>query len=525
VRRSLYLFILAVLASSSAKSSDVNFVVTTTSGQLRGSPRTSGGGEFLGIPYAQPPVGDLRWRDPVPAAKWDGIRDAGTFGAPCAQPDLGEWNRRNAESSKEDCLFLNVMTPQWPPKEHLPVMFWIHGGANTGGTASSPLYKDGTLVQHGVVLVSVNYRLGVFGFFAHAGLTAESPHHSSGNYGLMDQILALRWVRDNIAQFGGDPGNITVFGQSAGAQDTGLLMISPLAAKMFQRAIAESGAAFSPPLNSLTEAEANGAKLAAALQAPAGADAIKFLRSRSPGELLRATTAPGPEAMPGFGPIMDGWVLPRGPVGVLVNGEEAAIPLIIGTTTREFPVPVSPDELRSRIENFYGSLAPQALPLYGLDNGKPGLDDPLYGPASNQWAADLMFRCPSTTQAVWHKAAHNPTYEYQLEHAIPGQEAQGALHSSDLPYVFGFYPKQGNISGSFGETDFKLADLIESYWTNFAKTGDPNGDKLPNWPPLGDSQTYLRFTQDGSAVAQSGGPRRAQCDLFREEVKQRMSGH
>ena len=242
-----------------------NLVVSTTSGKLRGVSRPSGGAEFLGIPYAQPPVGDLRWHEPLPAKSWTGVREATAFGAPCAQPVLGDWNKHDSEASKEDCLFLNVMTPAWPSKAPLPVMFWLHGGANAGGTASSALYKDGTLVQHGVVLVTVNYRLSIFGFLAHPELTRESSHHASGNYGLMDQIAALRWVRDNIAKFGGDPKNITVFGQSAGAQDTSLLMTSPLSKDLFQRAIAQSGSALMPPMPSLAEAEQAGEKVAATL--------------------------------------------------------------------------------------------------------------------------------------------------------------------------------------------------------------------------------------------------------------------
>ena len=210
-------------------------IVGTTGGSLKGATRALGGAEFMGIPYAQPPVGDLRWREPLPAKPWTGVREATTFGAPCAQAILGDWNRHDAETSKEDCLFLNVMTPVWPaPKMPLPVMVWFHGGANAGGTASSALYKDGMLVQHGVVLVTVNYRLGMVGFFAHPALTKESPHHSSGNYGLLDQLLALQWVHDNIAKFGGNPANVTAFGQSAGAIDAGqsslpyFIVLSPL---------------------------------------------------------------------------------------------------------------------------------------------------------------------------------------------------------------------------------------------------------------------------------------------------------
>ena len=259
-------------AKSIATADDL--VVNTAAGSLKGATRQLGGAEFLGIPYAQPPVGELRWREPLPAKAWTGVRDATTFGAPCAQSVLGDWNRRDAEFSKEDCLFLNVMTPVWPPKAKalLPVMVWFHGGANAGGSASSPLYKDGTLVQHGIVLVTVNYRLSIFGFMAHPALTQESPHHSSGNYALQDQILALHWVQDNIAKFGGDPANVTLFGQSAGAIDAGLLMASPLAKDLFQRVIAESGSPLNAPLRSLTEAEQENEKLLASLKPPAAGD-------------------------------------------------------------------------------------------------------------------------------------------------------------------------------------------------------------------------------------------------------------
>src|SRR5580658_5296492 len=228
--------------------------VTTTNGELRGLARKDGGAQFLGIPYAEPPVGDLRWREPVPVKPWHGVRDAIRYGAPCAQPALGEWNKIEAFFGKEDCLYLNVVAPDWPVKQLLPVMFWIHGGANVGGSGGGSLYNDGTLASHGVVTVSINYRLGVFGFFAHPELTRESVHHASGNYGLMDQILALHWVIDNIAKFGGDAKNITVFGQSAGSFDTGFLMTS-LVKGSFQRAIQESGAPLSPEPAALDKAE------------------------------------------------------------------------------------------------------------------------------------------------------------------------------------------------------------------------------------------------------------------------------
>jgi para-nitrobenzyl esterase len=223
------------------------------------------------------------------------------------------------------------------------------------------------------------------------------------------------------------------------------------------------------------------------------------------------------------GPDLDGWVIPRSPAEVFALGQESSIPLITGTTTREFGMSASPDELRKMIRNVTGSFASRALSLYGLSDDRQGTTDPIYGSAGDQWLADLIFRCPVTTQATWHTAAHRSTYEYEFEHAIPGREAEGAVHSADLPYVFGFYPKSGNISGNFGETDYKLASLMETYWTNFARNGNPNAGTLPNWPEFGSSQTFIKFTQDGHAIASSEPLRRPQCDLYREVLKQRMN--
>jgi para-nitrobenzyl esterase len=392
-------------------------------------------------------------------------------------------------------------------------MFWIHGGANEGGTASSALYKDGTLVQHGVILVTVNYRLGIFGFLAHPELTAESAHHASGNYGLMDQVPALKWVRDNIAKFGGDVNNITVFGQSAGSMDTSMLMTSPLAKDLFQKAIAESGAAFTAPLLPLAAAERTGTSLAQQLGAAAGAGQVKFLRKISAADLL-ADLGKLPNH-PRVGPDIDGWVLPEQPAAVFASGEESHIPLLYGTTTREFGGNQSPDQLRATIRLIAGAVAPKALDAYGLANDGKGTSDPKYGTAADQWSADMIFRCPATTQGLWHAAAHNATYEYEFNHAIPGQEAQGAVHSADLPYVFGYFPKTGNISGKFTEIDTKIADLMETYWTNFARTGNPNGPGLPKWPQQDDSGTYIQFQQDGS-VQTATGLRSTQCNVYRE---------
>ena len=500
------------------------FLVRTTSGPLRGVARADGGAEFLGIPYAQPPVGDLRWHEPLPVKPWNEVRAANSFGAPCTQPVMGDWNRHDAETGVEDCLFLNVVTPVWPARQPLPVMLYLHGGGNEGGSASSVFYNGGTLVNHGVLLVTVNYRLGIFGFFAHPALSAESTHHGSGNYGLMDQILALRWVRENIARFGGDPNNITLFGHSAGAIDTGLLMTSDLSKNLFQRAIAESGTSFSHPLPPLAVAEKAGEAFAASLKLPAGAEGLKQLRQLTAQQLLASKSSQSPYSH--FGQSIDGWVIARQPASVFAAGEEAAIPLLFGTTTRElgaavYRTPTVQDALRKAIADFFGELAPQALAAYGLAEGAQASDDPLYGSVADQWAADLILRCPATAQGGWHSAAHHPTYEFEFAHAIPGQEAQGAIHGAELPYVFGYFPKWGNIAGKFADTDIQLSDLMESYWTNFAKTGNPNSAGLPEWPQLGVERKYIRFQQDGKVVPLTSlrdGP----CGVYRASLTSRM---
>ncbi|MGA9668520.1 MAG: carboxylesterase family protein [Terracidiphilus sp.] len=505
----------ALVQTTVVAAQDDPLVVKTSGGMVGGVARDGGGAKFLGIPFAQPPVGELRWHEPLTTKPWSGVRDANSYSAPCAQPDLGGWNRHDAETGQEDCLYLNVITPEWPVKKPLPVMFWIHGGANEGGTAMSPLYTDGKLPNHGVVLVSVNYRLGVFGFLAHPELTKESAHHGSGNYGLMDQILALKWVIENIAKFGGDAKNITVFGQSAGAIDTGMLMASP-AKGLFQKAIQESGAVSTVTTEPLTVAEAAGKRFATAMGAPEGTGQIGYLRGISAGEMIRRLTAHEPHQR--FGPDVDGWVLTRTPGEVFAAGEESAIPLLFGTTTREFESTDSANELRATITRMSGALAPRALNAYGLADGGIGTSDQLYGTAADQFAADTMFRCPATAEGRWHESAHHPTYEYEFDHAVPGQPA--AIHSTDLSYVFGFYPKVGNLAGAYSDIDSTISDMVESYFTNFAKTGNPNGAGLPNWTEFGPTATYVQITQDGR-IATANSLREPVCKVYREVLESR----
>lgn len=487
---------------------------SVSGGTIRGAAFHDGGAGFLGIPYAQPPVGDLRWRKPAPGMPWKGVRDALKFGGQCAANPI--WGM--GKVINEDCLYLNIWTPQWPPSGLKPVMVWIHGGGNVAGSGD---VNGESLMRHGMVVVSLNYRLGIFGFFAHPELTAESPEHASGNYGLMDQIEALRWVRDNIRQFGGDPGNVTIFGESAGAMDVNLLMTSPLAKGLFRRVIAESGSVLidggAAPLKT---AEQRGVKFAEDAGTPTGASTLKYLRSATIEQLLVAFAKYVPQSgvPPGLGVNVDGWVIPTSPAEIFAAGKQAPVPLIIGVNSREINAPSAPNELKKQIEQAYGKFAGQALPLYGITttgDGKAqaGAPDPLYGSGNAQWITDMMFRCPANVIAAWHSRAEYPTYLYQFERAAPGHEAEGAAHYTEVAYVFGTldFPQPGRPD--YAKADYAVSKAMQEYWTNFAKTGNPDGTSVLTWPRFEPSaMQYLRFTSNGPVPG--SGLRRAQCEVF-----------
>jgi para-nitrobenzyl esterase len=510
------LFLLAIPVFAA----DQGPVVAVNGGQLRGSMLDKGGAVFKGIPYAQPPIGDLRWREPQPVKPWTGVREATAFGAPCAQNS----GNRPMANSQEDCLFLNIWNSEWPPKAKQPVMLWIHGGGNYGGTASSAASDGESLARHGVVLVSINYRLTIFGFFAHPELTKASASHASGNYGLMDQIAALKWVHDNIAKFGGDPANVTVFGQSAGAVDVNVLMTSPLAKGLFQRAIAESGTVTrnpdeatlgmtalgalmkikSGPVNysdapTLAEAEKTGEQLT-------GGKSLKELRALSTEEILKFVAGPRLSIGPANGVVADGWVFPKPPAQVFASGKEERIPLLVGNNSRERTPQVTPAEIARAMQAMYGPLAPRALALYKPES------DPLYGSQGAQWVVDTMYRCPVVAELDWHAAAGNPAYEYQFDRAAPGREAAGATHGAEVPYVF------GRLGANYAAADRDLSAAMQQYWTNFAKTGNPNGANLPPWPKFDvAAHGYMEFTDSGPVSRE--GLRKPFCDLYVENVK------
>ena len=479
-------------------------VVSISNGQLRGSLTADGVAVFKNIPFAQPPVGDLRWREPLPAKSWSGVRDATAFGPMCNQND----NKQLPHS--EDCLQLNVWTPAWPAKSSLPVMVWIHGGGNTAGSGVEALFNGEVLARHGVVVVNVNYRLGVFGFFAHPGLTKESPHHAAGNYGLADQIMALHWVRDNITRFGGNPANVTIFGESAGASDVNALIASPQSKGLFVRVMAQSGPVGAQP--SLAESEKRGVDFAARLGI-AGDDALAKLRAVPDTELMAKIAQGGP----GLGINVDGWVLSERATKIYAEGREQKVALLIGNNSQEMQPRGTPRDIREMISERYGPLADRALAAYGVNGANEPQPDPENGTVMLQFTTDNSFRCGTVQELIWHTAAGNPGYEYQFSRTVHGKEAMGAPHASEIPFIFGTLAVWQNMR-KYNDSDQEYAPLMQEYWTNFARTGDPNGGKLVKWPKFdATARAYMDFTDAGPVAKE--GLRRQVCDLFMENQK------
>ena len=506
---------LAALVSAGTGLRAEPFTVDVTGGTIRGVARGAGA-LFAGIPYAQPPIGRLRWQPPQPVAAWTGVRDASKPGHPALQPDLG-WNQAQRENGSEDCLYLNVLTGEWPVTAQRPVIVYIHGGANIGGAGWDHLLIHTTLPEQGVVLVSLNYRLGVFGFFAHPELSAESPHHASGNYGLMDQLAALQWVRDNIAKFGGDPENVTVMGQSAGAQDIGLLMTSEQARGLMARAILESGpvvsfGAFGYPAR--PEAERAGEEFGRAI----GGGDLAALRALPAEQLL----AEAVKRRLRSGPTIDGWLLTENPAVTFAEGRAAPIPLLVGSNAREVTFHGTREELRAEIERMFGEMAPRALRLYGLAEGMPAMAmDPVLGDVGSQFETDRLFRASASLLAIWQSAAGRPAWRYQFSRTPIGHESEGAAHSAELPYVFGEMVPNG-LGDSYNTADKQLSEEMQRYWVNFAAHGSPNGRGVPAWPRYNpEERGYMELLMDGPRA--KSGLRRRIVDMYLDRVQERRA--
>jgi para-nitrobenzyl esterase len=387
-------------------------VVRIASGELRGQMLPQGGASFLGIAFAAAPVGALRWSDPAPVAKWNGVRDATRFAGACKQIAAG-WNESLIATASEDCLYLNVWTPRLEPGAKLPVMVWIHGGGFTGGSATDPTFSGERFASKGVIVVSINYRLGIFGFLAHPELSKASSRASSGNYGLLDQNAALRWVHANIARFGGDPSAVTVFGQSAGGGSVMFLLTSARAHGLLNRAIVESGASVGGPMpmsmHTLAEAEATGKLIAGDLS-------VAALRQLSADELLqRWQDYSKANRSNNVGPVIDDYVIKEDPAQAFAGHRELPVALMIGNNADEGFIPVRNADLPRVLQQFYGERAPEAIKLYAPAAGDAATAMPPRGSAAALWMTDSSLRCAAVIIATRHAANGNPVYEYQFE--------------------------------------------------------------------------------------------------------------
>ncbi len=462
--------------------------VQTMLGRVQGARLWDGTAVFRGLAFAKPPVGDLRWRAPEPVAAWTGVRPATTKAASCPQTSYGAWNAVDGARGQEDCLYLDVRTPNPLTGAKLPVMVWIHGGGNRGGSMGDVVLSP--LGGKGVVLVAIQYRLAALGFMSHRALSAQTADRTSGNYGLMDQIAALHWVHENIARFGGDPANVTLFGQSAGAQDVGLMMLTDGSRGLFQKAIEESGTAdFGVPPRSLAQSEQVGEIVARLAGAPAAATSAQ-LRALPVSALLaagEAAKAPGLDdaSFIWLQATVDGRVLKHAPADILSAGRQQRVALIIGSNARELDL--HGRDVRAAVQRLFGQDAPQALQLYGLDGKAMPAPDPRLGDVRLQIADDVTFRCPAGAVAASQTRAGLPVWRYQYD-VTP---AKGAVtHSSELASVLGdTLVTPPGASPSFGLSD---------YWVAFAKTGDPNSQGLAAWPRYTlDQQAYLAFEDQG----------------------------
>ena len=474
--------------------------VKTANGMVESTlPPRDGVRSFKGIPFAQPPVGDLRWREPQPVKNWPGVRNADTFGPTCMQrlsPNADYWFRGDGMS--EDCLYLNVWTSATSGGEKLPVLVYIFGGGFQNGDGSEPRYDGESMARKGIVAVSLNYRTNIFGFFVHPELTKESPHHASGNYGLLDQVAALQWVQQNIAAFGGDPARVTIAGESAGSISVSALMASPLSKGLMAGAICESGAAIaSLPPRPLAEAEQNGVKFAAA----AGADSIAALRAMT-GQQLQDAAAKAQGIR--FSTALDGYFLSKTLPEIALAGEQARIPLLAGSNTEEqSPRAVlaggdpTPETLADAIRKFYGDKAEPVLKAYAATT-----TDEVFEAAAHLASARFISYGTWKWTELHMQTSGKPVYRYLYAKVRPAylgmpgqpppapspgrggaQQAQaprGAVHSAEIQYAMGNLDLDRRYA--WEPADHDVSKTMQAYFVNFIKTGKPDGPGLPPWP-------------------------------------------
>ena len=497
-------------------------LLVTASGPVQGTHR-DGVAAFLGIPYAAPPVGDLRWKRPFAPQPWGEIRDATAFGPMCPQlasdvplPDLDR-------AQGEDCLTLNAWTAAAAPGEGRPVMVWIHGGGFTTGSGGLPSYDGAFLAKTGgVVVVTINYRLGPLGFMAHSLLTAETEHPSSGNYGLLDQVTALGWVHTNARELGGDPENITIFGESAGGYSVCLHLVSAVSGGYFHRAIIESGGC-PRTMQDLTQstarfpsAESVGARMATALGCDGSADVLGCMRAKPAADVLAglATCTSGIMCSNGesWGPNVDGWALHEPPGVTFASGGETRVPLLGGTNADEGALwrtaivgggITTVAAYQAWVQTTFSTFAPLVLQSYPVNS------DAEAAPAVERILTEFVFVCPARKYALRHASVQPLTWLYSFSYVSPPAQAAGygAFHASEIPYVFHNLP----VASGYGPSDDELSRDIIGYWTRFAATGDPNGEGAALWPAFDATEFYADLTLP---ITMPAGYRAALCEQF-----------
>lgn len=477
--------------------------VQTANGSLEGSTAASGIRVFKGVPFAAPPVGGRRWQAPQPVMSWTAVRPARQFGPRAMQlPLFGDMNFRSADVS-EDCLYLNVWTPATTGPKRRPVLVYFYGGGFVAGDGSEPRYDGEAMARRGIVVVTVNYRLGVFGFLAHPELTQESPDHASGNYGFQDQAAALRWVRQNIAAFGGDPAQVTIAGESAGSISVSALMASPRSKTLFARAIGESGSLLSAGMTPrpLAAAEQTGLAFGTSLGAPS----LAALRTLHAQRLLEATGKPG---APRFGPVLDGYFLTEAPTATFAAGQQAHVPLLVGWNSQEMgpqallsPNPPTVENYRQAVQQLYGDQAAQVLQLY------PATTTAEAEQAATDLASDRFIAFSTWKWADAHgQTGGQPVYRYLFAHprpaptltlgnatAPPVPPARGAVHSAEIEYALGNLAT--NKVYPWTPEDYRVSETMQRYFANFITTGNPNSAGLPAWPAArpGSAGQFLRL--------------------------------
>lgn len=505
--------------TTAGKSNDL--VVTIKNGKLEGTLEKTGMRSFKGIPFAAPPVGALRWREPQPVKNWTGIRKAKKFGPRAMQPPIfGDMNFRS-DGMSEDCLYLNVWTPPGATKKSLPVLVYFYGGGFVAGDGSEPRYDGDSIAHFGIVAVTVNYRLNVFGFMAHPELTAESPNKASGNYALLDQTAALKWVKENIAAFGGDPKKVTIAGESAGSVAVSAQMVSPLSKNLIAGAIGESGSL----LGTLPAVPlADGEKTGKAFEKYVGAGSLSELRALDADSILNASTRFGPFK---FSLTIDGYFMPKSPFEIFEKGEQAKVPLLVGWNSEESGFRSILGNEQPTRENFskavtklYGDKAEELLKYYN-----PSSDEEVEQVATDL-AGDRFIGFSTWKWSDMHlQSSGKPVYRYMYERPRPemreemgdvspglaggvqkntsGQKpprAKGAAHSAEIEYAMGNLST--NLVFAWDEDDYKVSRIMQQYFVNFIKNGNPNGEGVPQWPAISTKEVPVMHIDVNTRVEQ-----------------------